>query len=138
MEKTWQSSIVNAAVKKQGIVSSGRVNRLAAIFICFLAVLMTGPVNARAVTGSCEKAGSCCYCGDGVLPGTCVCAADEGAEVPGIALLDHSRITPLAPPPGFDLIEAISLSEITARWYPALPWHAPPAERRARLSVWNL
>ena len=129
---------MDAAVKKQGIVSSGRVNRLAAILICFLAILMTGPVEARTVAASCEEAGSCCCCGDGVLPAPCVCAVDESAEVPEIALPGRSRIAPLAPPPGLDLIEAIPHSEITARWYPALPWHAPPAERRARLSVWNL
>ena len=138
VEKTWQSSNVDAVVKKQGVVSSGRVNRLAAIFTCFLACLMSGPVEARAVTASCEEAGSCCCCGDGALPSPCVCAADEGVEVPGIAILGHSRITPLAPPPGFDLAEATPFSEISARWHPSLPWHAPPAERRARLSVWNL
>jgi hypothetical protein len=38
----------------------------------------------------------------------------------------------------FFVQEARPLVTLLPRWHPALPWHAPPDEKRARLCVWVL
>jgi hypothetical protein len=34
--------------------------------------------------------------------------------------------------------ETAPLTDLLPRWHPALQWHRPPEEKRARLSIWIL
>ena len=88
-------------------------------------------------TGSCTTADSCC-CGDPVTVGACVCGDHPASDFPELA--GFSGMPNMAAPTAEELLigGTTSLADLAPRWHPALPWHAPPEEKRTRLSVWIL
>jgi hypothetical protein len=116
---------------------SGVVMRVLAFLACFLATLLLGFAELRLhPTDPCEEADSCC-CSEPATVDPCVCGEELGSDFPEIAAGGLSHLA--APPAGaLGIGELAPLAELAPRWHPALPWHAPPEERRARLAVWIL
>lgn len=118
---------------------------LASILAYLLALLAVSP----ACCGPAGAAEAACCCGSGGdspdAPADChrcPCVADEPADAPEPAVL---------PPPGGGGAMVPAPAATTApvtrfrpengdrpRWTPSRPWHAPPAERRARLVLRTL
>jgi hypothetical protein len=114
---------------------------LSAILTCLLALLVASPLCCCAAERLQDQP-SCC-CGGDESPENqepchrCLCASDDPREVPDPDLVPPPLSgAPLTCPPAstvtdFSGIAAADLHR--PRWMPCLPWHAPPAERRARL-----
>lgn len=119
------------------------LSRLSAILACLLALLVASPLCCCAAKPVAVVESSKCCCGGGEGPEDqkpehrCPCASDDPREIPDPALippqgsgLSLEGLTPtrVLPFPG-----SAATAPERPRWMPALPWHAPPAERRARL-----
>ena len=126
-------------------VLSTVVSNFSAILACLLALVVASPLCCCAAKSVAVEEPACC-CGGGDGPGApkpehrCPCASDDPREIPDPALI---------PPPGSGAsLEGLPPVELLAipgfavasqerpRWMPSRPWHAPPAERRARLMSW--
>jgi hypothetical protein len=116
------------------------VSRLSAILACLLALLVASPLCCCAVEATKDREVSCC-CGDPSGDKDpchgCLCASDDPRGIPEPLVvppqgLGHS----LEGPPAAAATGSAWFSSVAReqpRWLPAMPWHAPPAERRARL-----
>jgi hypothetical protein len=116
------------------------VTRLSAILACLLALLVASPLCCCAVETMKEREASCC-CGDPSGDDEpchhCPCASDDPREIPDPLVIPPQGLgkslecLPVVPVVG---MRGIASREVERpRWTPSLPWHAPPAERRARL-----
>jgi hypothetical protein len=117
------------------------VSRISAILACLLALLVTSPLCCCAAEAAGEREAPCC-CGDPAGENEkepchgCLCASDDPREIPDPAVVPPQGlgISLEAPPASVaDLGRLPSVELARPRWTPASPWHAPPAERRARL-----
>jgi len=67
-----------------------------------------------------------------------MCGDDSDSDLPemvaaaGLANLAAPSISELP------IQKTASLANLALRWHPALPWHAPPEERRSQLAIWIL
>lgn len=119
------------------------MSRFATIFTCLLALLVASPLCCCAGEAfQVKQAKSCCCCGDAkekkkTSPGeACLCKTQEPREAPDAVLPPQpgTGIVIACPPASEWLPLALeSTLEFQPRWQPAVPWHAPPAERRALL-----
>jgi hypothetical protein len=114
------------------------VKRVFALFACFLATLAAGFADLRSLPAdSCGLLDSCC-CSDPATVDPCLCddhSDTESQEMAAFVGLPNL----VAPPAGILLVgENAQLANLDPRWHPALPWHAPPEEKRSRLAVWIL
>ena len=123
-------------------VLSTVVSRFSAIFACLLALVVASPLCCCAAQPVAVEEASCCCCGgdgpEGQKPEhRRPCASDDPREIPDPVLIppQGSGLSLEGPPPspafGFPAFAAAAPEH--PRWMPSLPWHAPPAERRARL-----
>jgi hypothetical protein len=105
-----------------------------------LALLVASPLCCCEAQALEAPEHSCC-CGD---PSgekepchRCLCASDDPREIPDPAVVPPQGLgISLAAPPASSAAEFARTSPVALehpRWTPAPPWHAPPAERRARL-----
>jgi hypothetical protein len=117
------------------------VSRISAILACLLALLVASPLCCCAAEAAEEREAPCC-CGDPAGENEkepchgCLCASDDPREIPDPAVVPPQGlgISLEAPPASVaDLPRIRSMDLARPRWTPASPWHAPPAERRARL-----
>ena len=115
------------------------MSRLSALFACLLALVVASPLCCCAGQALQERESSCCCAGDsgGDEPcHRCPCASDDPREIPDPLVLPQTAgAFSACPPPAAGLVTgplAVPATE-RPRWTPSLPWHAPPAERRARL-----
>lgn len=118
------------------------VSRLSTILACLLALVVASPLCCCAMNSVAVEETSCCCCGgdgpDEQKPEHhCPCASDDPREIPDPALIppQGSGLSLEGVPPCPELaVPAFAAVVIERpRWMPSLPWHAPPAERRARL-----
>jgi hypothetical protein len=111
------------------------MNKGYATLFCSLAAVVLGFADLRLPhTGSCPAAESCC-CSDPETADPCLCVDHPPSDTPEIA----SFIGSAAPPAGeFPTGEITPRAGLPPKWRPSVPWHAPPKETRARLSVWIL
>lgn len=116
------------------------VSQVSAILACLLALLVASPLCCCAGQAVEEQEATCC-CGD---PSgekepchRCLCASDDPREIPDPAVVPPTGLgMSLAVPPASSVAELARITPVALarpRWTPASPWHAPPAERRARL-----
>lgn len=114
------------------------------IFTCLLALLVASPLCCCAGEAfQAKQTKSCCCCGDTKeqkkknTPGeACLCNTQEPREAPDAVLPPQpgAGVAIICPPASEWLPLALeSTLEFQPRWQPAVPWHAPPAERRALL-----
>jgi hypothetical protein len=109
------------------------------ILACLLAFVATGSACCCAVEPA-SDAGSCCGGGpaeESSWDRHCGCAEHSPGELPAPDLLPALAGGPpdlsAVPAPRAAFRHARAAVEAGPRWTPARPWHAPPAERRARL-----
>lgn len=114
------------------------MKKLFAITIGFLALWVAGAAGLRSGDSvSCGDAGGCCCCDDSAALAPCFCEDDSEFEFPEMAIV--AGVALARPVSGdFFVREAPPLVTLLPRWHPALPWHGPPEEMRARLGVWVL
>jgi len=114
------------------------VKRVFALFACFLATLAAGFADLRLLPAdSCGLLDSCC-CSDPATVDPCLCDDHSDTESQEMAAFVGLQNL-VAPPAGILLVgENAQLANLDPRWHPALPWHAPPQEKRSRLAVWIL
>ncbi|WP_035610407.1 hypothetical protein [Haloferula sp. BvORR071] len=117
------------------------MSRLASIFTCLLALLVASPLCCCAgeVAKQAESSSSCC-CGSGKKKeqkhDDCSCATNkEPREKAPDAVLPALPVVALAPQPAELWLPVVLQGDLELRpeWVPAIPWHAPPAQRRAML-----
>jgi hypothetical protein len=116
------------------------VSRLASIFTCLLALLVASPLCCCAAEKAKQEESSCCCCGSGKKKEQkhdgCACAVNKvpREKMPDVALPAHPEVT-LAPQPAAIWLPVVLQpeGELRPEWVPAIPWHAPPALRRALL-----
>jgi len=117
------------------------VSHFSAILACLLALVVASPLCCCAAKSAGVEEASCCCGGDGPEEQKpehrCPCASDDPREIP-----DPARIPPQGsglslegppPSPAFGFPAFAAAAPERPRWMPSRPWHAPPAERRARL-----
>ena len=119
------------------------VSRFASILTCLLALLIASPLCCCAAeqTAAKEEKKSCCCCGgedDGkqAPDHRCACASDDPRESPDPLLpAPPAGTNALSLEPACIWLPVALQSDIELRpvWTPAVPWHAPPARRRALL-----
>lgn len=105
---------------------------------CLLATVVLGFAEVKwPALGTCAASDSCC-CADPATVDPCICGEHTDSDFQEFA--PFVGLQSLGAPPATDLpiSEATCLEELNPHWFPALPWHAPPEEKRARLSVWIL
>lgn len=117
------------------------MSRLSAILACLLALVVASPLCCCAAEGM--KAPESCCCGGGESPENqdpghrCLCASDDPREIPDSAVVPPQGLgNSLGCPPASPVMAFpgnASAGPDRPRWTPSLPWHAPPAQRRARL-----
>jgi len=114
------------------------MKRVIAFLACLLATLVLGAADLRRLSpGFCAATDSCC-CSDPATVDPCICGDPVDYDFPEMAAF--VGLPQLGVPPAGELqIGATArLVDVLPSWHPALPWHAPPEEERARLSVWIL
>jgi len=114
------------------------VKKSFAFLLCFLATLMLGFADLPQLSpGFCAAAEPCC-CSDPATVNPCVCGDHRDSDFPEMAT--PAGLPSLGAPPAREVQtgETALLADLLPRWHPALPWHVPPEEKRARLSVWIL
>lgn len=116
------------------------VSRISAIFACLLALVVASPLCCCAGQALQDRERSSCCCGDAGGEDEpchrCPCASDDPREIPDPLVLPPVAGVALGCPPPVGRWEPGPLAVPAAerpRWTPSLPWHAPPAERRAWL-----
>jgi hypothetical protein len=117
------------------------VSRFSTFLICLLALLVASPLCCCAAERLQDQA-SCC-CGGDDFPENekpchgCHCASENPRELPDpdLAPVPWSGASLTCPPASTvtDFFGIAGADLHGPRWMPCLPWHAPPAERRARL-----
>ena len=114
------------------------MKKLFALTVCFLALWVAGAAGLRSGDSvTCGDKGACCCCDDSAALAPCFCEDDSEFEFPEMAIVGGVALA--HPVLGdFFVQEARPLVTLLPRWHPALPWHAPPNEKRARLCVWVL
>jgi len=116
----------------------GVVKRIFVVLACFLATLVLGLADLRLLpTGPCASADSC-FCSDPATVDPCICGDHPAVDFPEMAAFTGLPNLPAPPAEGLRIGEIAPLADLLPDWHPARPWHAPPEEKRARLSVWIL
>ena len=117
---------------------SSPMSHFASIFTCLLALLVASPLCCCAAEMAQQEESACC-CGSGKKKEqkheSCACATKEPREkMPDVAIPAHPELT-LSPQPAAIWLPVVLLAEgeLRPEWVPAIPWHAPPALRRAML-----
>lgn len=117
---------------------------LSAILACMLALVVASPLCCCAAGQVAAGESSCC---GGVADASgeqdnghhCPCASEDPREIPGPALNRSKGPGPFAAAP-LALPDPVAATfaaapRVLPNRAPAVPWHAPPAERRARLMI---
>lgn len=114
------------------------MNKGFATLACFLATVVLGFADLRLPpSGSCPVADSCC-CSDPATADPCLCGDHPMSENPEVVPFVGFPGSATPPAGEFLIIDVTSLAGLLPKWRPTVPWHAPPKETRARLSVWIL
>ena len=116
------------------------VSRISALFACLLALVVASPLCCCAGQAIKDREPSSCCCGDAGGDDEpchrCPCASDDPREIPDPLVLPQGAGAIFGCPPPAAGVETGHLPAPgyeRPRWTPSPPWHAPPAERRARL-----
>ena len=124
--------------QRKMVYLSCAVKKLVALIACFLATLVLGFADLPRLSPSCCAVAKSCCCIDPASVASCFCSDHTDSDFPGRAAL--SGLPSLGAPPVVEVQtgEIAPLADFLPRWHPTLPWHTPPEEKRARLSVWIL
>jgi len=114
------------------------VKRFLALVVCFLACSVLGLADLPQLSPSCCTGADSCQCNDPATVDPCICSDHADSDFPKMAALASLPFLGVSPSSELQTKETAPLKDLLSRWHPALPWHTPPEENRARLSIWIL